>query len=164
MLTNEDIQTALVNLVKINANLPYPVHFNRVRKSDKSYIWIEIRASKKSFDGVYFQRILAIDIQTVLLPDEYAEVKYTDLMKISDALDAAIMPCVKIKDRSITVQDFNSYVVDDVLHYKFTLDFTDYLPNGEYDGSNYGLMENLEVDLNKDTSRRVFFVENGDED
>ena len=115
MLTNEDIQTALVNLVKINANLPYPVHFNRVRKSDKSYIWIEIQSSKKSFDSVYFQRILTIDIQTVLLPDEYAEVKYTDLMKISDALDAAIMPCVKIKDRSITVQDFNSYVVDDVL-------------------------------------------------
>ena len=56
MLTNEDIQVALVNLVKINAALPYPVHFNRVRKSDKSYIWIEIRASKKSFDSVYFQR------------------------------------------------------------------------------------------------------------
>ena len=81
MLTNEDIQAALVNLLKINAALPYPVYFNRVRKSDKSYIWIEIRASKKSFDSVYFQRVLAIDIQVVLMPDEYAEVKYTDLRK-----------------------------------------------------------------------------------
>ena len=43
-----------------------------------------------------------VEIHVILFPDRYAEVKHTDLMEISDALDAAIIPCFHIKDRFIT--------------------------------------------------------------
>lgn len=161
MLTAKDFREALVNLIKVKAKLPYRVHFNHVNKSNQSYIWIDVRPQKRSWDKVYFQRILVIDIRVILFPDNNAEVKHTDLMDISDALDMAIMPCFQIKDRFITIQEFSSHIFDDVLHYEFTLDFTDYIPSDEYEGLAYGLMQNLEVDLNKDTDTRIFIKEDG---
>lgn len=164
MITAKNLRKALKNLVSVKAGLPYKVWFDYVQKSNHSYIWIDIQPRKDSWDSVYFQRILDIDIQVVLMPDELGNVSRTELLDINDKLDAAIMPCVQVEDRFITVQNFKSNIIDEVLHYEFTLDFTDYLPNGKYDGSDYGLMENLEVDLNKDTPRRVFIKENGDEE
>lgn len=164
MITAKDFRKALVDLVIVKAELPYKVWFEYVQQSKVSYVWIDIRPQKQSWDAAYFQRILNIDIQVVLLPDENGNVSRTKLFEIADALDRAVMPCVQIKDRFITVQNFHANIVDDVLHYEFALDFTDYVPNGEYDGSIYDFMENLEVDLNRDTSRRVFFSENGDDD
>ena len=114
--------------------------------------------------GLFSTNTGDIDIQVVLMPDELGNVSRTELLDINDKLDAAIMPCVQAEDRFITVQNFKSNIIDEVLHYEFTLDFTDYIPNGKYDGSDYGLMESMEVDLNKDTSRRVFIEENGDEE
>ena len=164
MITAKDFRKALKHLVSVKAGLPYKVWFDYVQTSDQSYIWIDVHPQKTSWDNAYFQRILDVDIQVVLIPDEMGNVDRTDLLGISDKLDMAIMPCLRVKDRFITVQNFRSSIVDDVLHYEFTLDFTDYVPNGEYDGSNYELMKNLEVDLNKDTDKRVFFNENGDEE
>ena len=162
MLTSKDFREALVNLIKNKAKLPYRVHFNHVNKSDESYIWVEIRPRKQSWDNVYFQRTINVDIHVILFPDENAEVKHTDLTAISDALDTAIMPCFQIKDRFITVQEFGSHIFDDVLHYEFTLDFTDFVPNDEYEGLNCELMRNLEVDLNRGTDLQVHFTEGDD--
>lgn len=159
MLTAKDFREALVDLIRVKARLPYKVHFNHVNKSNESYVWIELNPQKRSWDSVYFQRIMNVEIHVILFPDTHAEVKHTNLMEISDALDAAIMPCFHIKDRFITVQEFNSHIFDDVLHYEFALDFTDYVPNDEYEGLSYELMQNLEVDLNRDTDRRIYFTE-----
>lgn len=164
MITATEFQKSLVDLIREKARLPYKVWFDYVQKSNHSYIWIDIQPRKSSWDTAYFQRILDIDIQVVLMPDKLGNVLRRELWDINDKLDAAIMPYVQVKDRFITVQNFNSRIIDDVLHYEFTLDFTDYIPSGEYDGSNYGLMENLEVDLNKDTPQRVFIEENGDDE
>ena len=65
----------------------------------------------------------------------------------------------KSKTRYVTVQSFNSYIVDDILHYEFALDFTDYVQSDEYEGLEYDLMENLEVNLNKETPQSVYFNE-----
>lgn len=146
MLKAEDFQKALVNLVE--KILPYNVSFDFVEEPDESYVWIDIKPRKKSWDKVYFQRILEIEIQVILIPDDFGIIKHSELWKIIDKLDAAIMPCIKIKDRFITVQDFKSYIVDDILHYEFALDFTDYVPNDEHEGNDYDLMENLEMKLN----------------
>ena len=162
MITAEEFQTELRKLLEEKMpEFEGKISFDFVEEPDESYIWIDVKTRKKSWDKVYFQRIFEIDIQVILLPDNFGIIKRSELWKITDKLDAAIMPCIKIKDRFITVQEFNSYIFDEILHYEFVLDFTDYVPND--DCSNYELMKKLEVDLNKDTSRRVFFDENGDE-
>ena len=150
MLTGKDIRASLTDLINEKAGIPYDVYFNHVNKSDTSYVWVNMSARKQSWDEVYFQRIIDVDIQVILFPDTYANVKHTDLWDISDALTQAIMPCLKIKDRFITVQDFHSDIVDDVLHYEFSLDFTDYVRSAKYEGAEYELMMNLELNLNED--------------
>lgn len=148
MLTGKDIRAALTDLINNKAGIPYDVYFNHVNKSDTSYVWVNMSRRKRSWDEVYFQRIIDIDIQVILFPDDYANVKHTDLWDIADNLTQAIMPCIKIKDRLITVQDFNSSIVDDVLHYEFSLDFTDYVQSDKYEGKDYELMMILELNLN----------------
>lgn len=73
---------------------------------------------------------------------------------MADVLDRLIRPVLAIKDRKITVQDSEITVVDDVLHYIFTLDFTDGLPDEGPDGTVTGgsdllLMQHLGLHLNK---------------
>lgn len=159
MLTAKDFRKALCELINDKAKLPYDVFFNHVNNSRESYVWIDVQPQKKSWDRVYFQRVMNVDIHVLLTPDEYAEVKHSGLMDIADALDSAIMPCLQVRDRFITVQEFSSHIFDDVLHYEFVLDFTDCVPNAEYEGLSYELMENLETDLNRGTAQRVFIKE-----
>ena len=151
MLTVSEIQTALCKLVTDNTDIE-DVWFDYVNYPSEDeiqdYVWIELRPNKKSFDGAYYQRTIAVDMQVVLKPDEYDEVSRTRLYEIIDCFDTAIMPCLQIKDRFITVQDFNANIVDSVLHYEFVLDFTDYVQSDEYEGIAYDLMQNLEVNLN----------------
>lgn len=149
MITAIDIRKAFVKLIQEKAQIPYKVHFNYISKSNESYVWVELQPRKINWDKVYFQWVINIDIQVILFPSNHAEIKHTDLWNISDALTKVIMPCFHVKDRFITVQDFNSYIVDDILHYEFVLDFTDYVQSDEYEGLEYDLMENLEVNLNK---------------
>ena len=159
MLTAKDFREALRKLITVKANLPYDVFFNHVNNSNESYVWIDVQPRKKSWDKVYFQRVINVNIHVLLVPDEFTEVNHEELMDISDELDKAIMPCFQIKDRFVTVQEFNSHIFDDVLHYEFVLDFTDCIPSDEYEGLSYELMKNLETDLNRGTSQKVFIKE-----
>lgn len=159
LLTAKDFRKALCDLIKIKANLPYDVFFNHVNDSGESYVWINVQPQKRSWDTAYFQRIINVDISVVLVPDKFTEVKHEELMDISDELDKAIMPCLQIRDRFINVQEFNSHIFDDILHYEFVLDFTDCIPSDEYEGLSYELMKNLEADLNRGTAQRVFVKE-----
>ena len=149
MLTARDIRQALVDLIKVKAQIPFDVHFNHINKSNKSYIWIEFRPQKKNIDSVYFQRILNVDIHVVLFPDSNAEVKHTDLLSISDEMDKVIMPCLQIKDRFITILNSNSYIFDDILHYEFSLDFTDCVEREPVDkfGNKFDIMQELSLKM-----------------
>lgn len=148
LITAADIRKAFVDLINNEANIPYEVHFNNVNKSNDSYVWVDLHEHKTSLDEAYFQWNISVDIQVIIFPSQFANVKHTDLWDISDALTGAIMPCLKIKDRFITIQEFDSYIIDDVLHYEFSMDFTDYVKSFKYEGSNYDLMQNLELALN----------------
>ncbi len=163
MITATDIRKAFVKLIQEKAQLPYKVHFNYISKSNESYVWVELQPRKINWDKVYFQWVINVDIQVILFPSNHAEIKHTDLWDISDALTRVIMPCLEIETigntRYITVQDANTYIVDDILHYEFALDFTDYVQSDEYEGLEYDLMENLEVKLNKETPQSVYFNE-----
>ena len=146
-ITAKDIRAAFVELIQGKAQIPYEIHFNHVNKSTASYVWVEFQMKKSSWDAALFQRSIDVDIHVILNPDDYAVVKYTGLWDISDSLTKAIMPCVQIKDRFITVYEFNSHIVDDVLHYEFNLDFTDYVQSDEYEGVGYELMQELSLNL-----------------
>ena len=153
MITAREIRHALTKVIQTNAKLPYKVFFEHVSKSGESYVFVDLMPKKTTIDKVYFQWNINVDINVVLIPDEYALVQKEDLWDISDRLMAAIMPTViietedgdKSKTRYATVQDFNSYIVDDILHHEFVLDFTDYVRSDEYEGLDYEFMQDLEI-------------------
>ena len=148
MITAKDFRAAFVDLIKNKAHIPYDIYFNSVNKSDTSYVWVNfVKATKTSWDIAYFQWNISVDIQVVPVSNEYTDVKYTELWDISDSLTQAIMPYIQIKDRFITVQDFDSQIIDDVLHYEFDMNFTDYVPSAEYEESEYDFMKDLEMEL-----------------
>ena len=153
MITTREIRHALTKVIRTNAKLSYKVFFEHVSKSRESYVFVDLTPKKTTIDKVYFQWNINVDISVVLVPDEYGLVSHDDLWDISDKLTAAIMPTVTIetedgdksKTRYATVQDFNSYIVDDILHYEFVLDFTDYVRSDEYEGLDYEFMRDLEI-------------------
>ena len=147
MITAKDIRKAFVDLIQQKAQIPYEVHFNHVNKSTESYIWVELQMRKTNWDIAYFQWNINVDIQVILNPNDYAVVKYTGLWDIADKLTKSVMPCMQINDRFMTIQDFDSHIIDDVLHYEFNLNFTDYVQNDEYEGVEYEMMQDLNLKL-----------------
>ena len=144
MITSAQIRNALAELIKEKAGVNLRVHFNHVLQADESYIWVQMRPGKKDFGGDYFQRTVRIDFQVVLKPDNFGEVKHTDLYDIAEKFDEAIHPTVKICDRFITVIDSQTHIFDNILHFEFMLDFTDYIV-GNSDDDTAELMEELSV-------------------
>ena len=86
-------------------------------------MWLSPRS--KTIDRVYYDRTIDIDIQLVLLPDCQGRVKRSLLY------DVALRPVLQIGDRFITISSTSSVIVDEILHYEFSLDFTDALPGEE---------------------------------
>lgn len=142
MIAMKEIRATLTNVLKNKAGFTYEVHFDTVKESSKSYFYIEISSRRKTFDPVYYERFLTIDIQLRLLPDEFNRVHRSELYDAEDKLDSTIRPVVQVRDRYITVQDVRSRIIDGILHYQFNLDFADYLPI-----EIPPFMENLDLDL-----------------
>ena len=127
MITAKELRAALVDLVKVKAGLSaYEVHFDNVKEASGSYFYIKVTSRRKTFDQVFYERSLAIDLQLILLPDGFNRIHRSELYDAVDALDRAVRPVFHVKDRFITVQETRSRIVDGVLHYEF--DFADYLP------------------------------------
>ena len=147
MIKSKDIRDALSDLVKIKAGLNLRVHFNHILQADEDYCWIQLKPSKRDEGGDYFQRTIRVDIEVVLKPDEFGEVKHTDLYDIVDALDEATHPVIKILDRYITIIDCVAHIFDEILHYEFLLDFTDYIAQLETEGDATEFMQELTLTL-----------------
>lgn len=128
MIDMKDIKAALVDLLKNKAGLTYEAHFDNVKETSKSYLYIVISSKRTTRDRVYYDRVLSVDIQLRLLPDKFNRTHRSELYDTADKLDKTIRPVVQILDRFITVQETRSRIVDDILHYEFELAFTDYLP------------------------------------
>ena len=127
MIKSKDIRDALSDLVKIKAGLNLRVHFNHVLQADENYCWIQLKPSRVDYGWDYFQRRIRVDIEVVLMPDEFGEVKHSDLYDIADALDEETHSYIQILDRCITINETSARIFDDILHYEFLLDFTDYI-------------------------------------
>lgn len=148
MITYRSLKSRLTAILK--ETFPgYKVHFDNVEKSDAPYFYVEMTPLKnRTFDGdgIYHDRSVDVDIQLVLAEDRYGRVDRIALYDDSLELDKAIRPVLQIEDRAITVQDADIKVHDDILHYMFTLAFTD----AEMDQVEYELMEELELNINKE--------------
>ena len=146
MITYRSLKSRLTAILK--ETFPgYKVHFYNVEKSDAPYFYVEMTPLKNQTfdgDGIYHDRSIDIDIQLVLAEDSYGRVDRIALYDDSLELDKAIRPVLQIEDRAITVQDADIKVHDDILHYMFTLAFTD----AEMDQVEYELMEELTLRIN----------------
>lgn len=148
MITYRSLKARLTAILK--ESFPgYKVHFDNVEKSDAPYFYVEMTPLRnKTFDGdgVYHDRAIDFDIQLVLPEDRHGRVDRIVLYDDSLVLDKAIRPVLQIEDRAITIDEADIKVHDDILHYMFTLAFTD----AEMDRMEYELMEELTLNINKE--------------
>lgn len=144
MIPSLDIRSALSALLK--KHFPYAVYFTNNAAADKSYFHVEIAPKKRMVDPTIYERALDITLSLVLSPDARGRIDRTKLYEAVDTLDTAFMPVLTIGDRHITVPETSSRIVDEVLHYSFTLDFADAMPGEEYE-----LMEELTINGRKET-------------
>lgn len=138
MIAAIDIRSALSALLK--KHFPYAVCFTNNASADKGYFHVEISPKKHIVDRVIYEREIDIMMELVLPPDARGRIDRAKLYEAVDTLDAALLPVLTIGDRHITVQETSSRVVDEVLHYRFSLDFADAMPEEPVE-----LMEELSV-------------------
>ena len=144
MILSEDIRSALSALLK--AHFQYAIYFTNNTEAKKGYFHVEIAPKKHTVDRVIYERSLDIELELVLPPDARGRIDRAKLYDAVDTLDAVLMPVFTIGDRHIMVQETSSRIVDEVLHYSFTLDFADAMPSEEYE-----LMEELTINGQKET-------------
>ena len=138
MIPSLDIRSALSALLK--KHFPHAVYFTNNADSQKGYFYVEIAPKKRMVDPTIYEHALDITLSLVLPPDARGRIDRTKLYEAVDTLDAVLMPVLTIGDRHITVQETSSRIVDEVLHYSFSLDFADAMPGEEYE-----LMEELAI-------------------
>ena len=137
MIACKDIRSALTE--KLRQVFPdVPVFFNSNADANGDYLYCELSARKTPCDATYYDRMLRLEIQFVPLPDARGRISRAKLYAAIDALDKAVLPVFQIGDRYITILESSSRIVGEVLHYTFTLDFTDFAP-----GELVDLMEDL---------------------
>lgn len=115
-----EIKTSLIE--KLKNNFPeYQVFFENVDKGSEKYFVVDISsATLSTIDKEHTKKKYVIDIAAVL-----KEASNRIFADITQGLDIIIRPYFSFADRHITVYEANTLVIDDVLHYGFTLEFTD---------------------------------------
>lgn len=145
MISLRSIKKAITALLKKNCP-DYAVHFDHVEKRDAPYFYVEMQPIIHTFDEVYSERTIQIDITFVPDEDEYGRVDRVVLYDIADTVDVLIRPVFYVEDRAITVLDAETTIHDDVLHYIFNLEFADYREAAWLTDE---LMEELQVTITK---------------
>ncbi len=147
MITFRSLKATLTALLKKTAP-DMKVHFDNVEKSDAPYFYVEMNPLVNTVDGdgIYHDRSIEVDITYVPDEDKYGRISRITLFDMAEKLDKAIRPVFYIEDRAITVPGAEQVIHDEVLHYIFTLEFTD----AEMDAFQADLMEELTLNINKE--------------
>lgn len=143
MIAAIDIRSALSALLK--KHFPYAVYFTNNASADKGYFHVEISPKKHMVDRVIYEREIDVMLELILPPDARGRIDRAKLYEAVDTLDAALLPVFTIGDRHITVQETSSRIVDEVLHYSFSLDFADAMPETPVE-----LMEELSINRERE--------------
>ena len=139
MITLADIRKAITTALKSKFQ-NIKVFFDDVENSTDDYFYIEFTPKSKTIDD-----IIKIDIDYVLALDENKKIDRRKLQDSISKIDILFRPIFKVKDRTFTVLETSTTIVDEILHFSFELDFVDCLSDDEFDGIKYELMQNLEM-------------------
>lgn len=123
MLKLREVKKALIDVLKMR--FTNPVYFDNVEKAKESYFYIEMAPSRKTVDSAIYERSIDIDIQYVAMPDKAIRRNRTEILDVIDELDEIIRPVIRVKDRAITVSDIRCTIFDEILHYRFEMNFAD---------------------------------------
>ncbi len=144
MITLADIRKAITTALKCKFK-NIKVFFDDVENSADDYFYIEFTPKLKTIDDIYTNKIIKIDIDYVLALDENKKIDRRKLQDSISKIDILFRPIFKVKDRTFTVLETSTTIVDEILHFSFELDFVDCLNDDEFEGINYELMQNLEM-------------------
>lgn len=144
MITLADIRKAITTALKSKFQ-NIKVFFDDVENSTDDYFYIEFTPKSKTIDDIYINKIIKIDIDYVLALDENKKIDRRKLQDSISKIDILFRPIFKVKDRTFTVLETSTTIVDEILHFSFELDFVDCLSDDEFDGIKYELMQNLEM-------------------
>ncbi len=144
MITLADIRKAITTALKCKFK-NIKVFFDDVENSADDYFYIEFTPKSKTIDDIYTNKIIKIDIDYVLALDENKKIDRRKLQDSISKIDILFRPIFKVKDRTFTVLETSTTIVDEILHFSFELDFVDCLNDDEFEGINYELMQNLEM-------------------
>lgn len=144
MITLADIRKAITTALKCKFK-NIKVFFDDVENSTDDYFYIEFTPKSKTIDDIYTNKIIKIDIDYVLTLDENKKIDRRKLQDSISKIDILFRPIFKVKDRTFTVLETSTTIVDEILHFSFELDFVDCLNDDEFEGINYELMQNLEM-------------------
>jgi hypothetical protein len=142
VITLADIRKAITTALKSKFQ-NIKVFFDDVENSTDDYFYIEFTPKSKTIDDIY--KIIKIDIDYVLALDENKKIDRRKLQDSISKIDILFRPIFKVKDRTFTVLETSTTIVDEILHFSFELDFVDCLSDDEFDGIKYELMQNLEM-------------------
>ena len=123
MLKLREVKKALIDVLKMR--FTNPVYFDNVEKAKESYFYIEMATSRKTVDSAIYERSIDIDIQYVAIPDKAIRRNRTEILDVIDELDEIIRHVIRVKDRAITVSDIHCTIFDEILHYRFEMNFAD---------------------------------------
>ncbi len=119
MIKTKDVIDGLA--IKLKSFLiGYKPYFNDVKKASGKVIDIELisKKSKQSINGLLEVNLL-LDI---LVFDE--NIKTVGLLDISDLLDEKLGNTIELKDTVVTINEIDSNIVDNILHYIISVDYS----------------------------------------
>lgn len=145
MITLADIRKAITTALKSKFQ-KIKVFFDDVENSTDDYFYIEFTPKSKTIDDIYTNKIIKIDIDYVLALDENKKIDRRKLQDSISKIDILFRPIFKVKDRTFTVLETSTTIVDEILHFSFELDFVDCLDDEEISNIKYELMQILELD------------------
>lgn len=145
MITLADIRKAITTALKSKFQ-NIKVFFDDVENSTDDYFYIEFTPKSKTIDDIYTNKIIKIDIDYVLALDENKKIDRRKLQDSISKIDILFRPIFKVKDRTFTVLETSTTIVDEILHFSFELDFVDCLDDEEISNIKYELMQILELD------------------
>lgn len=152
MLTLKTLRAAITSLLRMKyPKSQYKVHFDNVAKTeDVPFFYIELTPRAKPYDGIISERSIEVDIAYVAAEDAQGNVKRADLYNKEEELYALFFPVFYVADRAITISEAETRIVDEVMHFIFTLEFADAFTDEELHAVNAELMQELTLNISKE--------------
>ena len=152
MLTLKTLRAALTSLLRSRyPKTTYKVHFDNVERTGNApFFYIELTPQARPYDDIISERSIEVDIAYFAAEDAQGNVKRSDLYDKAEELYSLVLPVFYVADRAITIAGAETRIVDEVLHFIFTLNFADAFTDEEMHAVNAEFMQDLTLNINKE--------------